>query len=67
MPADARADAPGEGYAVRVHVTSADVRPLHSSTRATDSGEMKGDHGPFATVAKALVHGEAWAGVTCRG
>jgi hypothetical protein len=59
-PADHQADAPAEGYAVRVRVARLDGRPLHGSTLASDSGDMTGDHGPFATVAEAMAHGEAW-------
>ncbi|WP_250533679.1 hypothetical protein [Caballeronia sp. AZ10_KS36] len=59
-PADAAAEAGAEGYAVRVRVTRLDGRAVHGSTLATDSGEMTGAHGPFATVAEALAHGEAW-------
>ncbi|WP_244848335.1 hypothetical protein [Caballeronia sp. SL2Y3] len=59
-PADEQVDASAEGYAVRMRVARLDGRPLHGSTLASDSGEMTGDHGPFATVAEAMAHGEAW-------
>ncbi|QSN62146.1 hypothetical protein [Caballeronia sp. M1242] len=59
-PADGQSDASAEGYAVRVRVARLDGRPLHGTTLVTDSGEMSGDHGPFATVAEAMAHGEAW-------
>jgi hypothetical protein len=48
------------GYNVRVRVTRHDGTPLHGSTQAEDSGELTGAHGPYATVADAIAHGEAW-------
>jgi hypothetical protein len=48
------------GFNVRVIVTRHDGTPIHGSTLKENSGEMTGDHGPFATVAEAFAHGEAW-------
>jgi hypothetical protein len=48
------------GFNVRVIVTRHDGTPVRGSTRAEDSGELSGNHGPYATVADAIAHGEAW-------
>jgi hypothetical protein len=41
-------------------VTRHDGAPVRGSTRAEDSGELTGGHGPFPTMADAIAHGEAW-------
>ncbi len=48
------------GFTVRVVVTRHDGKPVRGSTRAEDSGELTGDHGPYATAGDAMAHGEAW-------
>jgi hypothetical protein len=48
------------GFNARVIVTRHDGAPVRGSTRAEDSGELTGGHGPFPTMADAIAHGEAW-------
>ncbi|CAN7379484.1 hypothetical protein [Caballeronia sp. 15715] len=48
------------GYSARVMVTRHDGTPVRGSTHAEDSGDLTGNHGPYATVAEAVAHGEAW-------
>lgn len=47
------------GFNVRVVVTRHDGTPVRGSTSAEDSGELTGNHRPYAAVAEAIAHGEA--------